>query len=179
VPSELAVALAARIVRAGDQRSVDQADRVLGDQLGDHHLHLGELRREPPQPPVVPRLVDVLRALAQQPHQVLQAVDVWTPRDRARRINAARLYEAYAKPSNLDEHLIPLRVPEQRVEHTVDVYENRLLGTFVEQVNTRLRRLIRDATSQSSAVAQQTAGRLLSASCGRDVNAAFLTRSAS
>lgn len=50
VGSELAAVLAAGVVGAADQRPVDRADRVLSDQLGDHHLHFGELRCQTPRP---------------------------------------------------------------------------------------------------------------------------------
>ena len=61
VPGELAAMLAARVVRAADQRPVNEADRVLSDQLGDHHLDLGDLRDQAPQPAVVLRLVGQCR----------------------------------------------------------------------------------------------------------------------
>jgi predicted component of viral defense system (DUF524 family) len=46
-----------------------------------------------------------------------------------------------AKPDNLDSGLLPLRVADRRVEHTFDVYENRLLKLFLARLGHRLRRL--------------------------------------
>jgi hypothetical protein len=94
-------------------------------------------------------LIKLMRAIARQPHRVLEAIDAWTRRERARRIDPTRLYHAYARRSNLTQGLVPLQVPERRVEHTVDVYENRVLRTYFDQVDTRLRSLCR-AASQST-----------------------------
>ena len=57
VPSELAVRRTPRIVRAGDQRSVGEADLSFGDQLSHHQLHRRDPRRQTPQPAVVLSLV--------------------------------------------------------------------------------------------------------------------------
>src|SRR3954452_12789409 len=57
VPGELAVALAARVVRARAQRPVGEPDVAVGDEFGEHQLHRGEPRRQPPQPAVVLRLI--------------------------------------------------------------------------------------------------------------------------
>jgi predicted component of viral defense system (DUF524 family) len=49
---------------------------------------------------------------------------------------------ALREPDNLDEERqLPHRVPDVRVEHSVDVYENRVVKLFTDQVSARLRRL--------------------------------------
>ena len=108
--------------------------------------------------PSRPGLVPVLRSTARGPHRILASVDAWTLRERARRIDPTRLHQAYAMPRNLTKQLIPIRVPERRVEHTVDVYENRLLRAFHDQVNLRVRALQKAAaTANNTAVRDQAA----------------------
>jgi hypothetical protein len=66
VPGELALALAAGIVRARDQRAVDQPDVALGQPLGDAQLNRGDPRSQPSEPAVVLRLVGQVRKPARQ-----------------------------------------------------------------------------------------------------------------
>ena len=89
-----------------------------------------------------PGLALVLPEIARDPHQILKSTEVWVPRDRARRVHPTRLVQAIASGHNLGEDGIPERLPELRVEPNADVYENRLVKTFHEQVDRRLRRLI-------------------------------------
>ena len=84
-----------------------------------------------------------LLQIAQDPHSQFVTDEVWVERHRARRLQPHGLVEALSRPGNLDDHNQLLRVPDIRVEHSVDVYENRLLRLFWDQVNTRLRRVIR------------------------------------
>jgi hypothetical protein len=119
-------------------------------------------------------LIKVLRALARQPHQVLRTVDVRTPRDRARRVSPSSLRQSLIKPMNLDADRRPLIVPEQRVEHSVDTYENRLLRGYLDQVNTRLRRVLNAATTNASATAKAEASALLDQLLGARRDASFL-----
>ena len=112
-------------------------------------------------------LARVLELLAQRPYQALRGSDVWTDRDRARRIDVTRLAQAFGQPGNLDEHRLPIRVPERRVEHSVDLYENRLLKAFHDQVNDRVRQLARAPRTRRSErlsrEAQELTSRLASA----------------
>jgi hypothetical protein len=119
-------------------------------------------------------LIKLMRAIARQPHRVLQATDVWTRRERARRIDPTRLYQAYARRSNLTLGLVPLQVPEKRVEHTVDVYENRVLRTYFDQVNTRLRSLRRAASQLTSGSVASRALALLEDLTRARLEASFL-----
>lgn len=88
-----------------------------------------------------PGLAAVLHALAPDPHRVLRPVEQWTRAERARRPHPARLAQALAQGRNVDAGGHPIRVLDTRVEHTFDVYENRLLNTFVSLVRHRLRAL--------------------------------------
>lgn len=87
-------------------------------------------------------LVEVLVSLARQAHEVLKTLETWSPRERARRVSPSRLVHAFIRPANLDAQHMPLTVPEQRVEHSVDTYENRLVKAFYQQVDQRLRAVI-------------------------------------
>jgi predicted component of viral defense system (DUF524 family) len=77
----------------------------------------------------------------------LQSYEPWVARERARRPHPARLAQALAHGHNLDADRRPARVLDTRVEHTADIYENRLVNAFCHQVNQRLRRLLRVAES--------------------------------
>jgi hypothetical protein len=119
-------------------------------------------------------LSSVLRAVARQPHQVLDTVDVWSRRERARRIDPPRLHQAFARQSNLTTALVPLQVPEKCVEHSVDVYENRLLRTFFDQLNMRVRALHHDASKSRKRAVAARATVLLDGLTRARCDAAFL-----
>jgi predicted component of viral defense system (DUF524 family) len=87
-------------------------------------------------------LAPILNALSRDPHRVLTKTERWVPAERVRRLEPVGLIQAVRTPQNLDRATRqPLRVPDVRVEHTVDVYENRLVKLYSEQVASRLRRL--------------------------------------
>lgn len=90
-----------------------------------------------------PGLADILPEIARAPHSILAPHEIWVRRGRARRPHPARLVHAVTRSGNLALDLKPLRVLDTRVEHTVDVYENRLVKAFVSQVERRLHRLRR------------------------------------
>jgi hypothetical protein len=119
-------------------------------------------------------LSDVLRAVAREPHHMLRGVDVWTRREKARRIDPTRLHQAFARPENLTHDGVPLRVPEKKVEHSIDVYENRLLRTYFDQVDTRLRALERGARLMRSPAVADHAGALLKDLTRARLDASFL-----
>lgn len=87
-------------------------------------------------------LAQVLHALAQDPHRILSTTTLWMPRDRARRPHPSLLVQALSRPQNVDESGLPLRVLDTRVEHSVDIYENRLVKVYYQQIALRLQRLI-------------------------------------
>jgi PD-(D/E)XK nuclease superfamily/Domain of unknown function (DUF2357) len=101
---------------------------------------IARLRRVVTKTAAGPGLAWILREIGQDPHQVLADVEMWVPAERARRVSATGLVRAVALGSNTAPG-VPDRLPDNRVEATVDVYENRLLKAFVEQVELRLRRL--------------------------------------
>ena len=88
-------------------------------------------------------LVCILDQLVDKPHQVLNGVNLWVRRDRARRLSPANIPQSLALPGNIDSARLPRRVIDTRVEHSFDTYENRVLKSYVQQVDIRLRRLIR------------------------------------
>lgn len=94
-----------------------------------------------------PGLLDILHALAADPHQVLRTQELWMGVEKARRPLPSRLGWAVARPGNLQEIegrvWRPRQVVEGRVEHSFDVFENRLLHGFYDQVQRRLHRLTR------------------------------------
>jgi predicted component of viral defense system (DUF524 family) len=89
-----------------------------------------------------PGLAVALEAMARDPHRQLVKTEQWVVAERARRLEPVGLLRAIREPDNFDTKTqLPRRVPDVRVEHNLDVYENRLVRTFYEQVATRLRRL--------------------------------------
>ncbi|SOD93261.1 hypothetical protein SAMN05421508_1037 [Caenispirillum bisanense] len=88
-------------------------------------------------------LIDVLNEVARDPHKVLADVHPWVRAEKARRPSPAHLPQAFAKAGNLTRDGRPMSVVDGRVESTFDVYENRLLRSFADSVDVRLRRLRR------------------------------------
>ncbi|NWJ98554.1 MAG: DUF2357 domain-containing protein [Chloroflexi bacterium] len=89
-----------------------------------------------------PGLVTILNELAPNPHQILKAKEPWVRYEQARRPHPARLTQVLSRGYDLDSKGLPQHVIDTRVEHNVDVYENRLVNIFFEQVNRRLIRLL-------------------------------------
>lgn len=118
-------------------------------------------------------LTAVLGSLALRPHSILGSNEHWTPRERARRVNPSSLRKAYYASNNLDENRVPLKVPELRVEHSVDVYENRLLNAFHKQVDARLRSVVNSSSSENQALRDEATALLWALSAARS-KAAFL-----
>jgi hypothetical protein len=99
-----------------------------------------------------PGLAKVLRSLATEHYSVPRASEVSLPRDQVRRLHPTRLAQAFAVAHGLDADGLPARLPEMQVEHTPDVYENRLVRGFHDQVSVRVRRL--EARLERSALEQ-------------------------
>ena len=74
--------------------------------------------------------------------------------NRVRRPQPARLALAVAAVGNVTEDHELRKLIDERVEHTADVYENRLLKTFVKEVGTRLRRLRAEVAEQEPILTQ-------------------------
>jgi hypothetical protein len=88
-------------------------------------------------------LAAVLEDLAARPHQILRTHELWVVTDHARRPHPAHLKDALCRGYNRTSTGKLRTVLDTRVEHTVDVYENRLLRTFAFQVDQRMRVLSR------------------------------------
>ncbi len=86
-------------------------------------------------------LVSLLPAIAADPHRMLRTDEPWVKAERARRPSPTRLAAALARPGNLGPGFAPLSLADRRVQHTCDVYENRILRLFEEKLAARLRRL--------------------------------------
>ena len=102
-------------------------------------------------------LAAVLEDLAERPHQILKGDEIWVKADQARRPHPARLKDAICRGYNHTSSGRLRTVLDTRVEHTFDVYENRLLRVFAFQVDQRIRALSRAITLKhpSSALVEQ------------------------
>jgi PD-(D/E)XK nuclease superfamily protein/uncharacterized protein DUF2357 len=133
LPASIVLALKRLGALAGVQVRAPGA-KALGEELA-------KLRRAIDGTALRPGLTGILTEVARDPHRTLTDSEVWVARDRARRVRPTRLTQAVARPGNVDRAGLPLRLPEARVRESADVYENRLLKTFSEQVGLRLGRL--------------------------------------
>lgn len=95
-------------------------------------------------------LAKVLPQLQKEPHRMLVKEEVWVDRSLARRPEPTNLVRAMWRPYNLDADTRPVAVLDTRVEHTTDVYENRMVKAFVNEVGIRLRRLLRQVPPDST-----------------------------
>ena len=93
---------------------------------------------------------------------MLRAYEEWRDREHARRIDPARLAQAFSRAGNLDRDRLPVLVPERPVAHSVDTYENRLVKAFYDQVNVRLRLLVEVLRRRDSESLSEEAESLLS-----------------
>lgn len=99
------------------------------------------LRRAVLGVPGRPGLAQVLDELARDPHRMLRPTEFWVREDQARRPHPARLAQALARSANLTDQGRLARVLDSRVDPSPNVYENRLVLLFHQQVALRLRRL--------------------------------------
>lgn len=84
-------------------------------------------------------LAAVLEDISKRPHQILQVYEPWVKVSQARRPHPARIKDAICRGYNFSPDNRPTSVLDTRVEHTFDVYENRLVRFFLHQVDLRLR----------------------------------------
>lgn len=87
-----------------------------------------------------------LDTIGLDPYKRLASRCFWTTAKRSRRPDPSKLHEAVARPNNIDSQRTPLEVIDIRVSHTFDVNENRILKSYVYEVEARLRRLDRALT---------------------------------
>ncbi|MDF2958636.1 MAG: hypothetical protein K0S39_371 [Paenibacillus sp.] len=95
-------------------------------------------------------LVQILNTLSSSYHQVLVDRELWVDREKARRPRSGRIYQAFTKSANLDHNHLPYQVIDTRVDHTADIYENRLLKLFSVQVRNKLNILQRLSKSMTA-----------------------------
>ena len=111
-------------------------------------------------------LTHILSNLARDPHQVLKTIELWMPREQARRPHPSRLVQAISRFHNVDTSGLPIRVLDTRVEHSKDVYENCLVEVYFRQVNLRLHRLVQMLDTKTRSTS--TKGHLIEAERLRD-----------
>lgn len=149
-----------KISQSGYASLVEDLQTRLPASIALHLQHLGALAGLRLQPPAAstlaaellrlrraiegtPRyvgLAEVMLAIQRDPHSLLRKTEQWVPTERLRRLEPVGLLAAVRRPNNVAEGKLQL-VPDIRVEHTVDVYENQLLRSYYEQAASRLRRL--------------------------------------
>ncbi|HEX8689252.1 MAG TPA: DUF2357 domain-containing protein [Solirubrobacterales bacterium] len=119
-------------------------------------------------------LVQVLQALSGRPHRVLRPKEHWVGRHQVRRVDPARFLQAFGQASNLSSDGLPMTVPERPVAHSADIYENRLVKAFHEQVDVRLRMVIRALEKRGDREILQEAAEALARLASARRQAAFL-----
>lgn len=124
-------------------------------------------------------LASVLRELAEDPHRILHPEEVWTRTELARRPHPARLMHAVRTRSNLEAGAFPTHLVDQRVDTTVDVYENRLVRLYHDQVAQRLLRLQRLSGTISTTSLREEVADLRAELASARLNAAFMDEVAS
>lgn len=120
-------------------------------------------------------LATTLAAIARDPQRVLVKTEQWVESARVRRLEPVGLISAVREPNNVDPATGLLRqAPDVRVEHTLDVYENRLLRSYHDQVAGRLRRLAATFAARGTLGALLEVEKLLEALARARRTAAFL-----
>jgi hypothetical protein len=144
---KLPASIAIGLQRAGALAGID----LLPPDESTLATELNRIRRSIEGTPSRAGLVRLLQRIQEHPYRVLRSHETWTERERARRVDPTRLVQAFSRAGNLNEHHLPIRVPERRVEQSADVYENRLLKAFHDQVNAKARRVLEALRRRSSA----------------------------
>ena len=135
--SALPTSIAVGLQRMGGLQGI----RLLPHRESTLAQEILRLRRAVRGTPIRPGLAQTLRIVARDPHQVFRSDSVWMRADQVRRPQSTRLALAVAAAGNVSKEKKLRRLIDQRVEHTADVYENRLLKTFIGEVASRLRHL--------------------------------------
>jgi hypothetical protein len=87
---------------------------------------------------VRPGLAAILHELAQDHYAVFRSHEPWVDRRAVRRPSPGGLVRALIRGHNLDDGGELIQVVDRRTEQTVDVYENRLVKLFAQQVRSHL-----------------------------------------
>jgi hypothetical protein len=152
--THLPAAIAVALQRTGGLTGL----KLLPPQLSTRAQELQRLRRAILGHAAHPGLVKILDSLSGDPHRLLRRVEPWVQTERARRPVASKLALAVSRGHNLDEQGLPFTVVDAHVEHTFDVYENRLVRTFHMAVDRRLNRLLRSLETDVQAAPPGQAG---------------------
>jgi hypothetical protein len=102
-----------------------------------------------------PGLPHSLAKIASDPYRMLRTTVSWCKIADSRRPDLSRFDQIISKPGNLDTNGRLEHVLDTRVEHTINVYENRVIRAYVTEVERRLRRL-RQALAPVEANAGET-----------------------
>jgi predicted component of viral defense system (DUF524 family) len=148
LPASIAVGLSTHGALAGIQLLPPAESTLEQELLRVRRAVRGQVGR--------PGLAAALRRVAEDPYRSLVGTELWVQRERARRLDPTRLGQLLTRAGNLTSDGRPRRVPEIRVEETVDVYENRLVRAFYDQVSHRIR-LLGDATSPNAVASGELA----------------------
>jgi hypothetical protein len=89
-----------------------------------------------------PGLVTVLPAISRDPHGILATTELWVRRRQVRRPLSSALVKAVSRGWNIDSDQRPRQAVDARVEYTTDVYENRLVKSYVREINFRIRHIV-------------------------------------
>lgn len=126
--------------------SLKRAGGLAGIRLSDLkpaslEEELARLRRAVRGTPDRPGLVSLLPVIARKPHEVLQSYDVSVRRELLKQPRPAALVQALSRLANASaaHSNSTLRLPDERVRPTVDVYENRVVRACVHLIRRRLR----------------------------------------
>lgn len=106
-------------------------------------------------------LIGILTRLAGDHHRVGVATSLWTRRHQVRRPTADGITRSLRVAGNLDDRGNLAHVYDTRIEFSVDTYENRLVKTYLHQVEQRLRTVRRLLSAGASSAVQEEAGDML------------------
>ncbi|WP_174369227.1 DUF2357 domain-containing protein [Deinococcus sp. JMULE3] len=125
--------------------SLKRAGGLAGIQLSELkpatlQEELARLRRAVHGTPDRPGLAALLPVIARSPHEILQSSGVMVRRELLKRPRPAALVQALSRSSAHTGGHAP-RFPDERVQPTVDVYENRVVRACAHLVLHRLRTL--------------------------------------
>jgi predicted component of viral defense system (DUF524 family) len=121
-----------------------------------------------------PGLAQVLPEIQREPHRMLERNERWVRVDQARRPEPAAFPLVIVAADNLSAQGRPHRVVDTRAEHTVDVFENRIVKAFAAEAGVRLRRLTSVAERRASEEVREEVATLTSGLVAAHRRAAFL-----
>lgn len=146
---------------------VDDRESTLEEQMI-------RLRRVVNGPAPQPGLSGLLSKISNNPHSILTNDELWAKKEKARRPLAYRLVQSLTRNNNIGSDLLPVKIIDSRPKHHYDVYENRLLKSFVTQVESKLRRLVALSNEREEKVEHENASDLLASITSSKYTASFL-----